>query len=265
MTPGRALSLLTGVALLGAIAAFNEMTPDARASFIGDVRTAAQSWLATAVAAYNGMTAAREPPASAPASPRAAEGRDGRGAPPQRTAGAEPPPNPLWALPLRQLSVTRDRPVFSPSRRPPPPPPTFVAPVAAVRQVPVPPPEPERPQVTLIGTIIGTKAEEQIAVFLDSKTQSVIRLHVGEDHQGWVLRQLKVREATLEKAQQTAVLTIQTTGEGQAPGGGPLLPGMPGMMPGIPPGGMPGAPGIQVNGNPANLPQVIQQRQRRQR
>src|ERR1700682_5261696 len=37
-------------------------------------------------------------------------------------ARAEPPAgNPLWAVPLRSLSVPRDRPIFSPSRRPPPP------------------------------------------------------------------------------------------------------------------------------------------------
>ncbi len=35
--------------------------------------------------------------------------------------------NPLWAIPLAQLPNTRDRPIFSPSRRPPPP---AVAPAA---------------------------------------------------------------------------------------------------------------------------------------
>src|SRR5215472_1432828 len=29
--------------------------------------------------------------------------------------------NPLWAIPLATLTTTRDRPIFSPSRRPPPP------------------------------------------------------------------------------------------------------------------------------------------------
>src|SRR6202167_5277676 len=35
---------------------------------------------------------------------------------PARTPSA----NPLWGVPLNQLSGTRDRPIFSPSRRPPP-------------------------------------------------------------------------------------------------------------------------------------------------
>jgi len=36
---------------------------------------------------------------------------------PARTLSA----NPLWGIPLTQLPGTRDRPIFSPSRRPPPP------------------------------------------------------------------------------------------------------------------------------------------------
>jgi hypothetical protein len=34
MTPGRTFSLLTGIALLGAVAGFNEMTPGAQASLL---------------------------------------------------------------------------------------------------------------------------------------------------------------------------------------------------------------------------------------
>src|SRR5579871_6921448 len=61
--------------------------------------------------------------------------------------------NPLWAIPLKQLSVTRDRPIFSPSRRPPPPAtPTYVAPVAV--RTPPKPKEPEKPSITLVGTIL---------------------------------------------------------------------------------------------------------------
>src|SRR5262245_45321462 len=46
--------------------------------------------------------------------------------PPARPAAALAPDrtlsgNPLWAIPLRQLPATRERPLFTPSRRPPPP------------------------------------------------------------------------------------------------------------------------------------------------
>jgi general secretion pathway protein N len=123
--------------------------------------------------------------------------------------------NPLWALPLKQLSITRERPIFSPSRRPPPTPPTYVAPVA-VRQ-PAKPLEPEHPAVSLIGTVIGT--DVQIGIFLEKATQNVVRLRLGEEHQGWVLRLVKAREVTLVKdVEQTLVL-------GPLPGEAPAVRG----------------------------------------
>src|SRR5262249_42273390 len=131
-----------------------------------------------------------------------------------------PPPggNPLSALPLKQFSITRERPIFSPTRRPPPPAaPPVVAPVA-VRQPVKKPPEPERPAVSLLGTIIGR--EERIGVFLESGTQNVLRLHIGENHQGWVLHLIKAREVTLMRdGEQAAVLEMPPPGEGAAAGG----------------------------------------------
>jgi hypothetical protein len=242
MKPGRAISLLTGVALLGGIAKFNEMTPDAQAQLLGDAagtaRTAAQSLVSAAVMTYSEMTsAAAQPPAEPPPTTREIQPRKVA----QRTADAAPetPPsgNPLWALPLKQLSMTRDRPVFSPSRRPPPPPaPAYVAPVA-VRQ-PVKPPEPEKPAVSLLGTIIGTAADDRIGVFLESGTQNIVRLRVGEDHQGWVLRLIKAREVTLVKdREQAVVLELPAPGDAPPSGlgmGGGTIPPMPGVIPGVP-------------------------------
>jgi len=219
MKPGRAFKLLTGVALLGAIASFNEMTPDAHASFLdgagetaqGTSQLPQQSGVATYQAVTDEVTdaTAQERPVRVLAPPRA-EGREGGGVPSRMgaRANAEPPTpagNPLWALPLEQLSITRERPVFSPSRRPPPPKPTptYVAPVAVPQ--PVKPPEPERPAVSLIGTVIGSHV--RIGVFRETATRNVFRVRVGEDHQGWVLRLVKAREVTLVKgAEQTLVL-----------------------------------------------------------
>jgi len=134
-------------------------------------------------------------------------------APPAAPAVASPPPsgNPLWTIPLKELSMTRERPIFSPSRRPPPPPVVaapYVAPV--VSRAPPKPKEPERPTVSLVGTVASTT--EAIGVFMEAATRNVIRLHVGEDHQGWVLRAIKGREATLEKDSQTAVLELPPPG-----------------------------------------------------
>jgi len=80
--------------------------------------------------------------------------------------------------------MTRERPIFSPSRRPPPPAmPTLVAPVA-VRSPPKPK-EPDRPAITLLGTILGSA--ENIGVFFNPATRDIVRLRVGEDHEGWAL------------------------------------------------------------------------------
>ena len=118
--------------------------------------------------------------------------------------------NPLWALPLKQLSITRERPIFSLSRRPPPPAtPTYVAPVA-VRSPPRPV-EPERPSITLLGTILGST--ESIGIFFNPTTRDIVRLRVGEDHEGWVLRSVKTREAILVKDRERVVLELPPPGE----------------------------------------------------
>lgn len=138
------------------------------------------------------------------------------GASPPRTAAkpgtpvlAAPEGNPVRALPLAQLAITRDRPIFSPSRRPPPPP--APAPVYTVASVPRPvKAEPQRPSLTLVGTVLG--ANESIAVFLDRTTREVVRLHPNESHEGWVLRSIDGREAKLEKGPDAAVLALAPPG-----------------------------------------------------
>lgn len=118
---------------------------------------------------------------------------------------AAPEGNPVRAVPLAQLAITRDRPIFSPSRRPPPPP--APAPVYTVASVPRPvKAEPQRPTLTLVGTVIG--GNEAIAVFLDKTTREVVRLHTSESHDGWLVRSIDGREAKLEKGPDAAVLAL---------------------------------------------------------
>jgi hypothetical protein len=114
--------------------------------------------------------------------------------------------NPLWAVPLSSLTVTRERPIFSSSRRPPPAP-VAVAPVTLAQPAPPPPRPavPERPRLSLVGTVGG---EPGIAVFVDQTTQAIIRLRTGEGHDGWVLRAVGGREVTLQNDRDTAVLTL---------------------------------------------------------
>ena len=126
-------------------------------------------------------------------------------------AAADPPApagNPLWKVPLTELSSTRERPIFSASRRPPTTP-TYVAPVTA--PPPLKPPEAERPAVSLVGTVIGS--DVRIGVFLETATKNVVGLRVGEDHQGWVLRLITAREVTLVKDSGQAVLKLPAPGE----------------------------------------------------
>ena len=141
-----------------------------------------------------------------------------------RAERSDPSGNPLWAIPLSALTATRERPLFLPSRRAPAP---AVAGTPVVAAPPPPPPaEPEQPPLTLVGAIASET--EGFAVFLDQATNNVIRLKVGQDHQGWVLRSVKGREATLEKNKLTTTLVLPV------PGGLSLTPAGIGAPPGAP-------------------------------
>lgn len=112
--------------------------------------------------------------------------------------------NPLWAIPLGRLTASRDRPLFARTRRPPP-----VAAVASPAPMPVmsrpKPVEPEKPELTLLGTIAG---REKIGLFIDSASKTVVRLKAGENHKGWVLRAVRPRQVELAKGLDSAVLDV---------------------------------------------------------
>jgi hypothetical protein len=188
--------------------------------------------------------------------------------PPPRVKSGEPnraPPsgNPLWAIPLKDLSDTRERPIFSPSRRPPPPP------VVEKPYVPPPPPRvetkppPEPLMLSLLGTIAGDSAG--VALFMETGSQEVVRLRIGEAHQGWVLRSVHGREAMLEKGDRKETLALPSPGDapgGAEPSGGAAPPGvaamrgvppaMPGAVPRAP--AKPGAPGMPAVPGMAAMP-----------
>ncbi len=128
------------------------------------------------------------------------------------TAGKDTPTstsaNPLWAIPLGTLSATRERPLFSPSRRAPAPPAVPAVRVEPVKPVYVPM-EPEKPQLSLVGIVSGIS--DGYAVFLSATTHDIVRLKLGEGHEGWILRSVKGREAVLEKNHQTAVIGLPTS------------------------------------------------------
>jgi general secretion pathway protein N len=128
--------------------------------------------------------------------------------PPAATPARPLSANPLWGIPLTKLSGTRERPIFSPSRRPPPPA-AVAEPVAAK----APPPRKktvEPPPLSLVGTISGD--DEGFGIFLDPSTKAALRLKIGDDYQGWKLRTIQGREVTMEKDEQAAVLTLPQPG-----------------------------------------------------
>jgi hypothetical protein len=112
--------------------------------------------------------------------------------------------NPLWGIPIDLLHATRERPIFSPSRRPPAPP-VIAAPPPPVKVV-APPPEPEQPGVDLLGIVEG--GGEGYAVFINNTTHDIFRLKTGEGQDGWILRSVSGREAVLEKNHRTAVVEL---------------------------------------------------------
>jgi general secretion pathway protein N len=123
---------------------------------------------------------------------------------PRNTRPSTPAPagNPLWAVPLSSLTATRDRPLFAPTRRPPPPAVPYVRPPAP----PAPPVvEAGPPRLTLLGTVINDR--EKIAVFQDD-TNQIIRIRLGEQHAGWVLRSVQGRSVTLEGNNREATFSL---------------------------------------------------------
>jgi general secretion pathway protein N len=161
-------------------------------------------FIVTATVILSGAMAAMAAVPSGPSEPTAVDETPGMiRIEDNRAATPAPSGNPLWAIPLKDLSATRDRPIFSPSRRPPAP-----AVVAGPYKPPpvAKPAEPDTPQLSLVGTIAGGK--ESFGIFLDRLANTVLRLRTGEQHKGWTLREVRGRETVLEKGDKTATLAL---------------------------------------------------------
>ena len=72
-----------------------------------------------------------------------------------------------------------------------------------------------RPRVALVGAIAG--GAQSIAVFLDQTTNEIVRLKMGENHGGWVLRAVKGREAVLEKNSESVTISLPAPNEVTTP------------------------------------------------
>jgi len=105
--------------------------------------------------------------------------------------------NPLWGIPRASLLDTRERPPFSPLRRPAAHP---------VSSVPLPAGYPDGPILTLVGTIANP--DEAIAIFVEKSSKRIIRLRIGENYLGWSLSEVHSREVTLVHNHKSEVLYI---------------------------------------------------------
>jgi general secretion pathway protein N len=137
---------------------------------------------------------------------------DGPGASGIATSPAAPTDaaeNPLQSIPLSSLSATRERPLFSATRRPPPAAP---APEAArapepVEATPVKQPENDPPPpLALIGTITGTG--RPVAILFNRASRTVSQVREGDEELGWRITVVSARSAVAEKDGNTVTLDL---------------------------------------------------------
>jgi len=125
-------------------------------------------------------------------------------APATPTAGLA---SPLAVHSLDRLSATRERPLFSPSRRapaPPPPPPPRP-----------PPPPPEPPNVTLVGIVMD--AGEARAIVQPGPTNEVRRVRIGDEIGGWKVAQIESRRLVLKLDSRQATFSMFSGHRNPAP------------------------------------------------
>lgn len=108
-----------------------------------------------------------------------------------------PPVSPLAEQPLDRFSATRERPLFSPTRRPPAPPPVLVA---------APPPPPPPPNVALLGVVMD--GEQAHAVVRAGPSAKALRVSIGDDIGGWKVGQIEEKKLVLLLNGRTATFTM---------------------------------------------------------
>jgi hypothetical protein len=111
--------------------------------------------------------------------------------------------NPVVAQSIDSLSATRERPIFSPNRRPPARP--AAAPPPLVRRAdPAPPPSP--PGVVLLGVVIGVDTAR--AFVRSEPPDKTLRVGIGDDIGGWKVSQIERHELVLSLGDRSATFKI---------------------------------------------------------
>jgi hypothetical protein len=131
---------------------------------------------------------------------------------------SEPATTPLASQSLESLSATRERPLFSPTRRPPPPPPVFV------QGPPPPPPPPPAPDLALFGIVMD--GENARAIIRASPGAKVTRVSIGDDVGGWKVAQIDGRKLVLMLDGRLATFFMFTTKNANSARSGSALQAM---------------------------------------
>ena len=105
--------------------------------------------------------------------------------------------NPLAIHSLAELTATRERPLFSPTRRPPPP-------LAVADAEPAPPAPP--PDVQFSGVVMDTKGA--LAIIRPDASGPAKSVRVGDIVSGWKVGQIERRQLTLLLDGRSATFTL---------------------------------------------------------
>jgi hypothetical protein len=120
-----------------------------------------------------------------------------------------PPPNDIqqaaapaapWAMPpLDELRASRERPLFSPTRRPP-------APLPVVERRPEPPSPPPPPTVALYGVVMD--GGDARAIVRMGPGVDAVRVRRGDDIDGWKVIQIEAQRLVLSLDGRLATFTM---------------------------------------------------------
>jgi hypothetical protein len=135
-------------------------------------------------------------------------------APPRGDARqAVAPATPLAVQPFDSLRASRERPLFSPTRRPPAPPPVVE------RRPDPPPPPPPPPNVALFAVVVV--GDDARAVVRTAPGADVTRVRTGDDIGGWTVARIESQRLVLSLDGRLATFTMFA---GNSRGDGPPSP-----------------------------------------
>jgi hypothetical protein len=114
--------------------------------------------------------------------------------------------NPVAQVPLDRLSDTRNRPLFSLSRRPLAPPAPPIHPAMTPVEQASPPPSLSPPGVALFGIVLGAQGAR--AFIATGPGDRIMGVRPGDDVSGWTVTAITERRLVLSHADRSATFTL---------------------------------------------------------